>query len=257
MQRVYLRCNEIRFHPGQAAGRSVVADFAATCLKGDALRWWTGLNSQIQGSWAQLRNHLAYRYRPSFYGRSGEEAEKFVHNVYERAYDSGKQGNNQWIANFVALCFKGGALRWFSSLDSIVQNDWRLLQEAIFTQYPTDAVDYKPRWSLSSLFCYSRTKPAKYAIRTVPTPAATQAPPSSGNPLKRGLVQVRRRNVSDIYYLSQRLGVGGHVERTRIRVDALEVMYNPTLEDAQALIVPDVSIFLTHPLFQTYINATK
>lgn len=140
MQQGHIGCVKIHLYSGQKRDDAWVADLAVTCFKVDVLRWWTGLEPQAQGSWTQLRHYMTRYYRPSFYRKSGEEAEQFVHLIYKRALDARKQGDNQWIAEFVPTCFKGGALRWFSSLDPTIQNDWRLLQEAISKQYLSDYV---------------------------------------------------------------------------------------------------------------------
>lgn len=198
-----------------------VADFAATCFKGEALRWWTGVGPQTQESWKLLRHSMSRKYRPSFHGRSGEEAETFVHLVYDRALDAGKQRDNQWLADFVLACFKGGALRWFSSLDPTIQNDWRLLQEAIFKEYPSDDVSGLPR--------------------TTPTPAASVASAYPGKPLRRGRVRVAQQGGWHLptLYLSRTLDRDGNVVYTGSKDDALEVEYDPNLDAPQDVIIPD------------------
>ncbi|KAG8944042.1 hypothetical protein FRC04_002237 [Tulasnella sp. 424] len=140
-----------------------VADFASSCFTHDALRWWNHLDDATQGSWRSLRNAMLLRYRPSFHGRSGEEAEKFVRMVRERAFDEGKQNDNDRIIGFISTCFVGDALRWHALLESHVQNDWTRLQAALLAQYPRD-----PQGNLSNL---------------IPTPAAavgTAATPGIG-----------------------------------------------------------------------------
>lgn len=114
------------------------ADFAASCFIGGALRWWDGLDERTQSSWRLLRKAMLSRYRPLFYGRSGEEAEEFVHMVQERALDAGKQQDNEWIAAFISSCFVSNALRWYSSLDSDLQDDWKRLRLAILARFPRE-----------------------------------------------------------------------------------------------------------------------
>ena len=42
-----------------------MADFAATCLDGDALRWYAGeVEDAVQGNWKKLQQALLYRYPP-------------------------------------------------------------------------------------------------------------------------------------------------------------------------------------------------
>lgn len=201
-----------------------LVDFATTCFKGEALRWWMRFGPNVQRNWTQLHQGMAQKYRPSFYGRSGEEAEKFVQLVYDRAVDAGKQKDNKWIADFVITCFKGGALRWFCSLDPDVQNDWRLLQEAIFKQYPADDV--------SAL------------QRTTPTPAAAVASAYPGKPVKRGRVRVTQRFDFLVAprYLSRTLTPDGNVVCTEAIGDALEVVYDPNRDGPQDVIIPDSQI---------------
>lgn len=112
-----------------------MADFAATCMTEDALRWWSELDEEIQRSWKLLRRALFSRYRPLFYGHSSDEAEQFVFSVRRRIWDAGKQKDNDCIMTFVSDCFVGKALRWHVSLDSSVRGDWKLLETAILAQY--------------------------------------------------------------------------------------------------------------------------
>ncbi|KAG8943839.1 hypothetical protein FRC04_002462 [Tulasnella sp. 424] len=183
-------------------------------------------------------------YRPSFYGRSGEEAEQFVHLVCKRALDAGKQGDNQWITEFVPTCFKGGALRWFSSLDPTIQNDWKLLQEAIFRQYPSDDVSALQRYAyFPSTFPFLLLNDANEAVgpsrRTTPTPAAAVASAHPGKLLKRGRVRVLQKSVAHTRYLSRTLDREGRVVYTQSMDDALQVEYDTNRDGPQAVIIPN------------------
>lgn len=115
-----------------------IADFVGTCLRQDALRWWAGLDETTRRSWTLLQKALFLRYGPIFCGESGEEAEKFVFSIRQRARDAGKLEDPQWIAIFASPFFAESALRWYSSLQIKVQNDWDALQRAIFIQYPRE-----------------------------------------------------------------------------------------------------------------------
>ncbi|KAG9034507.1 hypothetical protein FS837_002190, partial [Tulasnella sp. UAMH 9824] len=115
-----------------------IADLVATCMTHDALRWWSALDEEYQASWKKLRQAMFYRYQPKFYGKSGEEAEEFVHAVRRRARDVGKQKDGEWITTIVYDCFVGDALRWYLSLDSRVRGDWEMLQVAILVQWPRE-----------------------------------------------------------------------------------------------------------------------
>ncbi|KAG8943829.1 hypothetical protein FRC04_002452, partial [Tulasnella sp. 424] len=127
------------YYQGKQRDDKWIADFVGTRLRQDALRWWTGLDEATQGSWKLLQNALIARYGPVFHGESGEEAEKFVFAVHQRARDAGKLDDPQWIATYAAPLFAGGALRWYVSLEQSVQQDWDALQRAIFLQYPKES----------------------------------------------------------------------------------------------------------------------
>ncbi|KIO19456.1 hypothetical protein M407DRAFT_30883 [Tulasnella calospora MUT 4182] len=86
---------------GKQRGDQWVADFAASRSTHNALRWWNSLNDETEGSWRLLRKAMLSRYRPSFHGRDGEEAEKFVHMVCKRALDEGKLNDNNWLITLI------------------------------------------------------------------------------------------------------------------------------------------------------------
>ncbi|KAG8948353.1 hypothetical protein FRC04_009849 [Tulasnella sp. 424] len=115
-----------------------IADFAASCFVDDALGWWSWLDEETQGSWKLLRQAMLTRYHPIFCGKNGEEAEQFVFSVRQRARDAGKQKDNDWIIAFISDSFVGDALRFHVSLDSSIQENWKLLQVAILAQYPRE-----------------------------------------------------------------------------------------------------------------------
>lgn len=126
------------YEQGKLRDDAWMADFAATCMAEDALRWWSGLDREIRGSWELLRQAMFSKYQPLFYGHSCQEAEQFVFSVRQRIRDAGKHQDNDWIITFVSDCFVGNALRWHVSLDSGIREDWKLLQVAILAQYPRD-----------------------------------------------------------------------------------------------------------------------
>lgn len=124
------------FAQGKQRDDQWMADFAATCLANDAIRWWSLLDEEVQGSWKLLRRAMILKYRPLFYGGSGEEAEIFVRTVCDKAIDEGKQEDNRWAAIYASSCMAGEALRWYTSLDSDTQENWKKLQHAVLAQYP-------------------------------------------------------------------------------------------------------------------------
>ncbi|KAG8899095.1 hypothetical protein FRC01_010672, partial [Tulasnella sp. 417] len=95
-----------------------------------------------------------------FKGVDGAEAESFIMSVQRIARKEGKSRDNEWIADLVASCLTGEALRWYVDQDEDTQNDWRRLRKAILQQYPSHTES-----SSSSL------------QRTIPTPAAAATPP--------------------------------------------------------------------------------
>ncbi|KAG9031770.1 hypothetical protein FS837_002891 [Tulasnella sp. UAMH 9824] len=198
------------------------ADFAASCFVGGALRWWDGLDERTQSSWRLLRKTMLSRYRPLFHGRSGEEAEEFVHIVQERALDVGKQQDNEWIAAFISSCFVGNALRWYSSLDSDVQDDWKRLRQAILTRFP-------------------REDPGAPSVSIIPTPASAGPPAPVRMGPRRGRIRVLCAPSSTIFYISKKLDASGYVVLTADPSEALHVVYNPSSRERQALHIPDHS----------------
>ncbi|KAG8929602.1 hypothetical protein FRC01_004062, partial [Tulasnella sp. 417] len=139
------------FAQGKQRDDAWMADFAATCMAKDALRWWGHLEEDVQQSWKLLQKEMLSAYPPMFYGSSGKEAEKFVQLVYRRARDARKQNDNEWIVDFVQMCLAGDALRWYAGLESEVQDDWKQLRQAILTQWPADGDKVSTNWTSSIL----------------------------------------------------------------------------------------------------------
>lgn len=79
--------------------------------------------------------------RPLFYGKSGAEAEDFVYQIRQRALHVGKLNDPSWTAEFASGCFVGSALRWYTTLESGIREDWDSLQQAIFVQYRPEFED--------------------------------------------------------------------------------------------------------------------
>lgn len=130
-----------------------MADFAATCLVKDAMRWWSTLDEEVQGSWKLLRRAMLLKYWPMFHGGSGEEAEKFLGAVRDKAIDEGKQKDYEWILKYAESCFSGEALRWYTHLDSQTKNHWEKLQQAVLIQYPRGGSQAPEIKCESSLTC--------------------------------------------------------------------------------------------------------
>ncbi|KIO17216.1 hypothetical protein M407DRAFT_174948 [Tulasnella calospora MUT 4182] len=161
---------------------------------------------------------MLLRFRPLFYGGSGEEAENFIRAVCDKAIDKEKQEDNKWIAMYASSCLAGEALRWYTSLDSATQEDWKKLQQAVLVQYPRDT-------------------PGSTPLNTIPTPAAASAPKASG----RGRIRVSSNSCSTPLYLSKYLA-GGRVSASSSLANALEVEWNPGAEGPQMLSIPNSQI---------------
>lgn len=190
-----------------------IADYASTCFSQAGLRWWDTLEEKDQRSWNSLRRAMLLRFQPTFSGQSGEEAEAFVRMVRQKALDENKYGSEAWITAFASSCLVGDAMRWHASLDSAIQNDWKLLWPALLAQYPRDA------------------------------PIVPPLPDAK----RRGRVQVRRKNDSEqIFYLSKTLWTNeaqsGRIMLTKAAIEALEVVYDPATAKEQTLQLPDNQI---------------
>lgn len=110
-------------------------------MANDALRWWSALDEDVQGSWKLLRRAMLSKYRPVFCGGSGEEAERFIRTVRDKAIDEGKRKDNGWLVEYAESCLAGEALRWYTYPDSDIQENWRELQQALLFQYPRNGPD--------------------------------------------------------------------------------------------------------------------
>ncbi|KIO30385.1 hypothetical protein M407DRAFT_20458 [Tulasnella calospora MUT 4182] len=208
------------YEQGKPRDDAWIADFAATCLAENALRWWIELDEEVQGSWKLLRRALLSTYRPLFHGHSGEEAEQFVFSVRRRIRGAGKQKDNDWVIDFVSDCFVGDALRWHVSLDSSIREDWKLLEVAILAQYPRDG----------------QSGP----VLKMPVPPLAAAPPQ--NTKSRGRIRISKNNDTTLSYLSRNLYSDGRAKITSSAADVLEVEYNPSISSPQALLIPDGQI---------------
>ncbi|KAG8967567.1 hypothetical protein FRC05_002000 [Tulasnella sp. 425] len=201
-----------------------IAEFAASCFTQGALRWCDGLDEQTQCSWKLLRKAMLSRYRPIFYGRSGEEAEEFVRMVHDRAIDANMVRSDGWYTSFFGSSLAGDALRWYASLELEVQKDWNRLQQAVFARYP-------PQSSV----------PASLDTIPVPAPAAA-APPPATTVRRRARIRVVSEG-SHNTYVSKKFNRGGFVAHTDDPSCFLQVEYIPSfITGTQALYIPDNQI---------------
>ncbi|KAG9046014.1 hypothetical protein FS837_005235 [Tulasnella sp. UAMH 9824] len=70
-----------------------------------------------------------------FQGKDLKECERFIAAVNKQARAEGKLRDDQWIADFVAICLGGDALMWWSLLDEETQGSWRLLRQAMISRF--------------------------------------------------------------------------------------------------------------------------
>lgn len=213
---------KLAFAQGKQRDDAWIADFVATCLTKDALRWWIKLDEETQGSWKLLRKAMDLEYQPSFQGGSGEEAEKFVQMVYRRARDAGKQGDNRWIMELVPTCLSGEALRWYASLDRTHRTEWDSFQQTAFAQYPRE----------DGLNSHRSTS------RIVPMPAAAAPVPQLPNGRRRGRISLTTISHSPQYYISKKINANGFFLLTNSLTDALEVELDNSYEDLNILYIP-------------------
>ncbi|KAG8963921.1 hypothetical protein FRC00_004488 [Tulasnella sp. 408] len=126
---------------------------------------------------------------PYFTGRSAEEAEDFIQAVNRHAYAAGKQRDNAWIAEFAAPLFSRRALRWHEELDEGTQNDWKLLKQAILTEFTG-------RQPASSIIPHAA--PARASSSSNLAPAD---PPPGAVTAEIGYVRVDSEDIGPVGYL--------------------------------------------------------
>ena len=63
----------------------------------------------------------------------------FLGRLRLKALDAGKARDLDWMADCLAACVEGPALRWYEALDDDSQKDWKMLKAALietFSVYP-------------------------------------------------------------------------------------------------------------------------
>ncbi|KIO16666.1 hypothetical protein M407DRAFT_33678 [Tulasnella calospora MUT 4182] len=196
-----------------------MADFAAICMADDALAWWSALDEEVQGSWKLLREAMLTTYRPMFYGGSGEEAEKFIRGVRDKAINEGKREDNKWVVAYAESCLAGEALRWYTYLDSDTQDNWKKLQQALLIQYP-------------------RGDTVAPALNLVPTPAAAAPLVPAPKTTFRGRIRISSSICSTPHYVAKGLERNGRISSTSVLKDALEFEWNKGFDAPQTLSIP-------------------
>ncbi|KIO19069.1 hypothetical protein M407DRAFT_31282 [Tulasnella calospora MUT 4182] len=214
---------KLAFAQGKQRDDRWMADSAAARMADDALVWWNKLGEEVQGSWKLLSQAMLSEYRPMFYGGSGEEAEKFILAVLEKAIEEGKGKDNEWIVTYIEPCFAGEALRWYTCLDSDTQENWKKLRQALLIQYPRGGIG----------------GPAVNLVPSAPTAASFVPAPKA---TLRGRIKISNSSSSTIHYLSKSLPSGKRVVSTSSIADALELEWSISSDGLQTLSIPGSQI---------------
>ncbi|KAG9032277.1 hypothetical protein FS837_002774 [Tulasnella sp. UAMH 9824] len=81
----------------------------------------------------------------TFSGSPGESSGDFIQAIQRVAFQQGHSRDDRWIADYIATCFNGGALQWYSELDEETQESWRRLRTALLRRYPPAGPNSAPR----------------------------------------------------------------------------------------------------------------
>ncbi|KAG8923478.1 hypothetical protein FRC01_012707 [Tulasnella sp. 417] len=184
----------------------------------------------------------------TFSGSSGQEAEAFVQAIQRRAHAAGKLRDNDWVIDFVSVCFEGDALRWFESLDDKTQGDWKLLKAAILRQYPPgnsagpssssgNNAGLAPPTYEAALVEIAETPPETDLQRSMSRPLPPPPPSEALKPIpeaprppppvpRTGRIRVVSSSKSLCGYVSCKLPAYGCFELTQYENKALRVMYD-------------------------------
>lgn len=58
------RVRKVAFEKGKHKDGDWMAGYASTCFEGEALKWYEGLDEDVQNDWKQLRTALLERFPP-------------------------------------------------------------------------------------------------------------------------------------------------------------------------------------------------
>lgn len=126
-----------------------------------------------------------------FRGVDSTEAEEFILMIRNRAHAAGKTRDKEWIADQAGICFAGDALRWYESLDDVVQGDWGLLRRALLSRYPksNSASSQEARYRISPT---SLVRNANNNVLSpmVPVPAAAGPTPVFSSTIEHLLASI-------------------------------------------------------------------
>ncbi|KAG8906335.1 hypothetical protein FRB99_007115 [Tulasnella sp. 403] len=168
-----------------------------------------------------------------FTGEGGrDECTNFIRSIRRIAFEEGRQRDDSWVADRVAVCMTGQALIWHLSLDGDISSSWERLQRAMIAKFAAD--DITPS--------HFAPTPAK-AIPAAVINNVASPPPAKTLPQRRGHVRISVRlatttsDDADIKqwtsapacYLSRHLNpsTGGFRATTSVE-DALIVRFMPS-----------------------------
>ncbi|KAG8985066.1 hypothetical protein FRB90_004954 [Tulasnella sp. 427] len=70
-----------------------------------------------------------------FKGTNGEECDTFIRHIRRIAFERGKHKDYEWTAGFASYLYSGKALRWHSSLEDNVRENWKLLEQEMIKEF--------------------------------------------------------------------------------------------------------------------------
>lgn len=84
----------------------------------------------------------------TFTGSPDQSGADFAQAIQRFAFQNHIDRDDEWVARYVATCFTGNALLWYSDLDEDTQNSWRRLRAALLRRYPPEPVVGIGPWEL-------------------------------------------------------------------------------------------------------------
>ncbi|KAG8993224.1 hypothetical protein FRB93_002061 [Tulasnella sp. JGI-2019a] len=159
----------------------------------------------------------------NFTGTSGVECEHFIQAIRRKAFSEGKYKDDEWIANFVACCVTGAALRWHVRLPAEVRDSWDRLQHALLDEYCASS--------------YRTSEPKSLAPAAAPPPYVIPLSTGNNSRLQPRLGVIRVFTTDVPLYLSQEPKVAGRLTLTKNLYEALYVCFCPSSEP-QNIFIP-------------------
>ncbi|KAG8904272.1 NADH-cytochrome b5 reductase [Tulasnella sp. 403] len=137
---------------------------------------------------------------PTFCGQDGTDCTAFINAIKKKARAEGKLRDNGWMVDLMSVSLIGDALRWYSTLDNGVKDDWQQLEQALLSKYPPQPVA-PPTAQLI---------PGNAAIAT-PAAAPPPATPSTSTfPTGAGYVTIVADVTTAGGFISQKVDSNGH-----------------------------------------------